>query len=90
MSEDPEAIEQDIERTREHLAQSLDALEGKVRETTDVKAKARAAADDAKVRAKGAAGRQADAVASDPVPLAAGVGAGFLVLVLGLWWRGRR
>jgi Protein of unknown function (DUF3618) len=75
-SNDPDAIREEIERTRDDLAETVDALHAKL----DVKGQARAKVDQIKSQATTASGK--------PRPeLIAGV-AGAVLLIAGLvWWR---
>jgi hypothetical protein len=75
-SNDPDAIRDDIERTRAELAGTVDALQAKL----DVKAQAKARVARAKDRATTAGGKPR------PELVAGAVGA--VLLVVGLvWWR---
>jgi cobalamin biosynthesis Mg chelatase CobN len=77
-SSDPDAIRADIERTREDLAETVDALHAKL----DVKAQARAKVADIKTSVTTDSGKPSPALL---------VGAlGVTALVVGLvWWRRR-
>lgn len=73
---DPDVIREDIERTRENLADTIDALHAKL----DVKSQARARFAAAKDRATTDSGKPR------PEVLAGAIGA--MLLVAGLvWWR---
>lgn len=77
-SKDPDAIREDIERTRTELAGTVDALQAKL----DVKAQAKARAARAKDRATTDDGKPR------PEVVAGAVGA--LLVIAGLvWWRKR-
>ena len=76
MSKDPEAIREDIERTREELAETVDALHAKL---------------DVKTQAKARVARVKEQVTTDTGKLRPEVVAGVvaaILLVAGLvWWR---
>jgi hypothetical protein len=75
-SDDPEAIRADIERTRDDLAATVDALHAKL----DVKSRAKARVADVRDRTTSAAGR--------PRPEVVTGAAGLLLVVAALvWWR---
>jgi hypothetical protein len=75
-SNDPDAIREDIERTREELAGTVDALHAKL----DLKAQARARVARARDRATDDAGKPRPEVVVGAV--------GTVLLVIGLvWWR---
>ena len=76
-------IEAKIEETREHLAETVDALSAKA----DVKARAGAKADELRTRAQDAVTDDAGAL-RPVVPVAAG--AALLLVVLVVVWRRRR
>src|SRR4051794_14964520 len=78
MSKDPEAIRADIERTRENLAETVDALHAKL----DVKTRAKNKVVQAKNSATTTDGK--------PRPEVIAVAVAALVVVAGLvWWRRR-
>lgn len=77
-SKDPDAIREDIERTREELAETVDALHAKL----DVKAQAKARFARAKDQATTESGKPR------PELVAGAVGA--VLLVAALVWRRRR
>jgi predicted pyridoxine 5'-phosphate oxidase superfamily flavin-nucleotide-binding protein len=77
-SNDPEEIREDIERTRENLAETVDALHAKL----DVKAQARARVARAKDQATTADGK--------PRPELIAGAVGVMLLVAGLIWLRRR
>ena len=73
---DPDAIREEIERTRDDLAETVDALHAKL----DVKGQARAKLDQVKSQATTASGK--------PLPEVIAGAAGAVLLVAGLiWWR---
>jgi len=75
-SNDPDAIREEIERTRDDLADTVDALHAKL----DVKGQARAKVDQVKSRATTASGK--------PRPELVAGAAGAVLLIAGLiWWR---
>ena len=75
-SNDPDAIREDIERTREELAETVDALHAKL----DVKSQARAKVDQVKSRATTASGK--------PRPELIAGAAGLVLVIAGIvWWR---
>jgi Protein of unknown function (DUF3618) len=75
---DPDAIREDIERTRADLADTVDALQAKV----DVKHRAQVKAHELKDRATTSTGK--------PRPeLVGGVAAAVLLVVGLVWWRRR-
>lgn len=75
-SNDPDAIRQEIERTRDDLADTVDALHAKL----DVKGQARAKVDQVKSQATTASGK--------PRPELIAGAAGVVLLIAGLvWWR---
>jgi Protein of unknown function (DUF3618) len=77
-AQDPDAIREDIERTRADLADTVDALQAKV----DVKHRAQAKAHELKTRLTTSAGK--------PRPeLVGGVAAAVLLAVGLAWWRRR-
>jgi len=79
MTSDPAAIEADIERQREHLAQTVDALTAKL----DVKSRAEAKAADVLDAATTDSGK--------PRPELVGiVAAALAATALLVWWRQRR
>ena len=82
--EDTELLRDEIEQTREELAQTAQALSDKL----DVKQQARSAAATVQDRVQRLPEQAAAQWERDPVPLAAGVATFFVVLVL-LEWRRR-
>jgi hypothetical protein len=75
-SNDPDAIREEIERTRDDLAETVDALHAKL----DVKGQARAKIDRVKDQATTASGQ--------PRPELVAGAAGVVLLIAGLiWWR---
>jgi hypothetical protein len=75
-SNDPDAIREEIERTRDDLAETVDALHAKL----DVKSQARARLDRIRSQATTSSGK--------PRPeVIAGVGGVVLVLAGIVWWR---
>jgi len=77
-SNDPEAIRAEIERTRDDLAETVDALQAKL----DVKAQAKARFAELKASVTTDSGKPSPAVVAGVV--------GAVVLVAGLvWWRRR-
>jgi Protein of unknown function (DUF3618) len=75
-SNDPDAIREEIERTRDDLAETVDALHAKL----DVKSQARAKMDQVKSQATTASGK--------PRPELIAGAAGVVLLIAGLmWWR---
>jgi hypothetical protein len=77
-SNDPDAIREDIERTRENLAETVDALHAKL----DVKSQAKAKADQLKASATTDTGKPR------PELVAAAVGVVLVAFAL-VWWRRR-
>jgi hypothetical protein len=74
--QDPEAIRADIERTRQNLTETVDALSAKL----DVRSRAKAKVAEVKGSATTASGA--------PRPEVIGAGVAVLLLVAGLvWWR---
>jgi len=80
-----EVLRDEIAQTREELAETAQALGDKL----DVKQQARSAASTVQDRVQELPDRAAAQWQRDPVPIAAGVAAFLVVLVL-LGWRGRR
>ena len=75
-SNDPDAIREEIERTRDDLAETVDALHAKL----DVKGQARAKVNQVKSQATTASGK--------PRPELVAGAAGVVLLIAGLiWWR---
>jgi hypothetical protein len=75
-SNDPDAIREEIERTRDDLAETVDALHAKL----DVKGQARAKVEQVKSQATTASGQ--------PRPELIAGAAGVVLLIAGLvWWR---
>lgn len=74
----PEALERQVEREREQLAQTVDALQAKL----DVKAHAKARAARLREKATTASGR--------PSPVLLGAAAAVAGLGALLWWRSHR
>ena len=75
-SSDPDAIREEIERTRDDLAETVDALHAKL----DVKSQARAKVDQVKSQATTAAGK--------PRPELIAGAAGLVLVIAGIvWWR---
>jgi chromosome segregation ATPase len=73
---DPDAIREEIERTRDDLAETVDALHAKL----DVKGQARAKVNQVKSQATTASGK--------PRPELVAGAAGAVLLIAGLiWWR---
>jgi hypothetical protein len=73
---DPDAIREEIERTRDDLAETVDALHAKL----DVKSQARAKVAEVKSQATTASGK--------PRPELIAGAAGVVLLIAGLvWWR---
>lgn len=73
----PEALEQQVEREREQLAQTVEALQAKL----DVKANAKAKAAHMRDKATTDSGR--------PSPVVLGVAAAVVGIGALLWWRSR-
>ncbi len=77
-AQDPDAIREDVERTRADLADTVDALHAKV----DVKHRARVKAHELKDRLTTSTGK--------PRPEVVGAAAAAVLLAVGLvWWRRR-
>ncbi len=85
----PEEIQDDIERQREQLAQTVDQLGHKL----DVKSQARAKMDDVKVQTQARVAEVKDRTTTDdgkPRPEVIGAGVAVVVGVTLLIWRRRR
>ena len=82
---DPEELRHEIERTREELGDTVEALAHKA----DVKARVQERVTDLSQRAQATAAQGARTVQERRVPLAAIGGAALLVALMILWWRRR-
>jgi hypothetical protein len=84
-SSDPEELQQEIERTRQELGDTVEALAHKA----DVKARVQERVTDISQRAQATAAQGARTVRDRRAPLAAIGGAVLLVALVILWWRRR-